>query len=382
MTFPRSRFAITMAALVACTACRPSAPREIRVGVLALLHSELAVASGIPSAEGAQLAAEEINARGGVPVGPDRFTIRLVLRDYAPRPDAAATEARALINIDSVDAIIGPQLSAHALPAGGVAEDAHVPLLAPMASNPAVTAGRHYVFRLAFTDPFQGEMLARYARDDAGARRAAVLYDIANPYGRDIAALFKETFERLGGAMVATETFTSDQRRDFTPALRRIAAAHPDVLLLPNYSAVDTIQVRQARALGIRAQFLASDTWDPAGVRGVADAEGTVVAHQWSTQSPRAESRAFVERYRQRFGVDPRSTAAMTYDAVFLLADAVTRAGSLEGEALRNALASTTDLRGVTGVIRYNGTGDPQRSGVLSRIGRTRDSLLRIVDPR
>ncbi len=352
------------------------------MGLLALMRSELATASGIPSAEGAQLAIEEINAKGGVQVGAERYTLRLAVRDYEPRPDAAATQARALINLDSVDVIVGPQLSAHAITAGSVAEDAHVPLIAPMASNPAVTAGRHYVFRLAFLDPFQGEMLARYARDDIGATRAAVLYDIANPYGRDIAALFKETFEGLGGTMVATETFTSDMQRDFTASLRRIAAARPDVLLLPNYSAVDSIQVRQARAAGIRAQFLASDTWDPAGIRRIAEAEGTVVAHQWSPARPRAQSLAFVARYKQRFGVEPRSTAAMTYDAIFLIADAATRAGRLDGESLRSAIGTTNGLEGVTGVIRYNGSGDPQRSGVLSRIGRTTDTLLRIVDPR
>ena len=346
------------------------------------MRSEFAVASGIPAAEGAQLAMEEINTQGGVLIGGQRYTLRVIVKNYDPRPDAAATAARALINIDSVDVVIGPQLSAHAIAAGGVAEDAHVPLIAPMASAPAVTAGRHFVFRLAFLDPFQGEMLARYARDDAKATKAAVLYDIANPYGRDIAALFRDTFESLGGKMVATETFTSDAERDFTAQLTRIKQTNPDVLLLPNYGIVDSIQVRQARAMGIKAQFLGSDNWDPVGVRRVPQAIGTVLSHQWHVETPTAQSRSFVERYRRRFGVEPRSTAAMTYDAVRLVADAAQRAGRLDGDALRGGLATTAGLQGVTGVIRFNGTGDPARSGVLSRIGATKDSLLRIVDPR
>jgi branched-chain amino acid transport system substrate-binding protein len=368
---------------VACglAACHPKPEREVRIGLLALLNSELATQSGAPSQRGAQMAADAINAEGGVDIRGKRHRVRLVVRDYEPRPDAAASAARALINLDSVDVIVGPNLSSHALSAATVAEDARVPLITPLASNPAVTAGRHYVFRLSFLDPFQGETLARYARDDLRAARAAVLYDIADPYARDITALFTETFMQLGGTIVATETFTSDQTSDFVAQLRRIAASNPDVLLLPNHASVDSVQVRQARAAGIRARFLGTDNWDPPALRHIPEAVGTVIVHQWHIASPRLESQAFVGRYRTRYEEEPRTSAALTFDAVRLAADAIHRAGSLDGDMVRAALSQTRDFAGVVATYTYNGSGNPRRGAVLSRIGATSDSVLHWVEP-
>jgi branched-chain amino acid transport system substrate-binding protein len=370
-------------ALIALLAgCAPKPLPKVRIGLLALISSDFAVQSGVPSQQGAQMAVDDINALGGVDIAGRKLQVKLTVRDYEPRPDAAAIGARALINLDSVDAIVGPQMSVYAVTAASVAEDSHVPMIAPMASNPAVTLGRHYVFRLAFLDPFQGEMLARYAAENLHARRAAVLYDVGNAYGRDITALFRATFEQAGGKMVAAETFTSDQSTDFRPQLRRILAANPDVLLLPNYSAVDSFQVRQARAIGIRAPFLGSDTWDPVGLGHIPEAEGTVVAHQWHIGVPRPQSVDFVSRYRARFGVEPRTTAVFTYDAIRLVADAMHRAGTTDGEAVSRALASTKGFEAVAGTLQFNGTGDPRRGGVLSRIGRNTDSIIRVVDPK
>lgn len=361
--------------------CRASADRPIRIGLLALLNGDMAVASGVPSKEGVELAISEINARGGVVVNGRKRELKLVVRDYEPRPDAAATAARALINLDSVDVVIGPQFSAHAISAGGVAEDAHVPLIAPMASNPAVTAGRNFVFRLAYLDPFMGEMLATYAREDLKAKRAAVLYDIATAYGRDISDLFAKTFTASGGTMVARESYTTDQREDFRRQMRTIAAANPDVLLLPNPSAVDSFQVRQARALGIRATFLATDIWDPPILRHIPESRGAVYTRQWHPELSRPATKAFTGRYTARFGAEPRSSAAMSYDAVMLFADAVSRAGGTDGALVAKAIASTSGFQGATGTITFRGNGDPSRSGVLARIGAERDDILRIVDP-
>ena len=354
----------------------------MRIGLLAMLTGELAPQSGIPSQQGAEMAVDDLNAAGGIDIAGMRRKVKLTVRDYEPRPDAAATGARALINLDSVDALVGPQLSAHAVTAASVAEMSGVPMIAPMASNPAVTAGRHFVFRLAFLDPFQGEMLARYALENLGARRAAALYDVSNAYGRDITALFRETFEKGGGRIVAAETFTSDQGTDFSPQLKRIAAARPDVLLLPNLSSVDSFQVRQARALGIRAPFLGSDSWDPVGLAHIPEANGSVVAHQWHLGVPRPMAVDVVNRYRARYGVEPRSTAVFTYDAIRLLADAMHRAGTKEGGRVSRAIAATNDYEAVAGPLQFNGTGDPRRGGVLSRVGRTSDSIVRIVNPK
>ncbi|MBI3568502.1 MAG: ABC transporter substrate-binding protein [Gemmatimonadetes bacterium] len=362
--------------------CARGRERDVRIGLLALLTSDLAVQSGVPSRQGAEMAIDEINERGGVEIAGKRHRLRLIVKDYEPRADAAASAARELINLDSADVLLGPQLSPHAVAASSVAEDAQVPMISPMASNPAVTRGRHFVFRLAFLDPFQGEMLARYALEDLHATRAAILYDVANPYSRDIAALFRETFEGGGGRVVASETFTTDEKSDFRAPLQRIAKAGPQVLLLPNYSSVDSFQVRQARAVGVKASFLGSDVWDPPGLRHVPEAIGTVFTQQWSPKATLPQAAAFLEQYRVRYGVDARTTAAMTYDAVRIVADALHRAGTTDGLALAKAIGRTNGFSGVTGTITFDGTGDPRRSGLVSRLGATSDTILRSVDPK
>ncbi len=362
--------------------CVRAKPREIRIGLLALLKSEMANPSGIPSERGARMAVDEINKAGGVEVGGKKYRVNLIVRDYEPRPDAAATAARALINLDSVDVLIGPQFSADAIAASTVAEDSHVPMVAPMASNPAVTQGKKYIYRVAFLDPFMGEMLARYAQEDLKAKRAAVLYDVANAYSRDISALFRTTFETLGGKVVASETFTTDQKTDFTAQLRRIAAAKPDVLLLPNVVAVDSFQVRQARALGIKAAFLASDIWDPPGMRHIPESHGTVYARQWHPDMARPATQQFTTHFRELYHEEPRSTAAMTYDAIKIATAAITRAGSFDGTKIGTAIGETKGFDGVSGTLSFDGTGDPKRTGVLAIIGPERDSIIRLVDPR
>lgn len=362
--------------------CAQSEPREIRVGLLAVLEGPMGAASGEPSVQGARMAVNEINAGGGVEVAGERYRLRLIERAYENRPDAAASAARALINLDSADILVGPQISAHAISAGIVAEASEVPMISPMASNPMVTAGRKFVFRLAFLDAFQGELLARYAYDSLGLRRGGVLFDAANPYGREIARLFQRTFEARGGRMVSVETFVTDGGADFTPQLRRILATSPDALLLPNYSVQDSLQVKQARALGFRGRFLGSDTWDPVSFAKVRDAEGTVLVSQWSREITRPQARTFIARFTAAYHRPPRTTSVATYDAVVLLADAARRAGTIRnGAAWARAIGRTARFEGAGATYRFNGTGDPKRSGCIVTLGPRGDSLLLVVEP-
>ena len=329
------------------------------------------------------MAVDELNAADGVMIGGTAHRVRLIVRDFAERPDAAASAVRALVNLDSVHALVGPQFSAHSIPAGGVAEDAQVPLISPMSSNPALTQGRRFVFRLAYLDAFQGKVLARYACGQLSLRRAAMLYDAASPYGRDIAALFRETFSGCGGLVVADETFTTDRATDFTPQLRRIIASGADALLLPNYAREDSIQVRQARALGFRGRFLSSDSWDPAGLYSIEEAIGTVVVGQWDWRLPSPVTQRFVRRYREIYSDSvPRATAALTYDAILLLADAARRVGTLQGDSLARAIAQIERYEGAGSTYRFAGRQDPRRGGVLLVMGRGRDSLSSISADR
>ncbi len=329
--------------------------------------------------EGARLAISQVNDSGGITLNGRRHAFVLVERRHVLRADAAASAARASINLDHVDLLIGPQLSTAAQAAGAVAEASAVPMISPMSSSPATTAGRRFVFRLAFLDSFQGATLATFALQELHATRAAVLYDVAFPYSSEIARLFSETFERSGGTIVAEETFTSDRSDHFGPQLRRIATSRPDVVLLPNRPGVVATQIVEARTAGIKAILLGSDTWDISTIATMPEADGSFVLHQWHPELPIPRSEAFVRAYEKEYGTIPRSTAAMTYDAVMLAVDAIRRAGSLRGDEIADAIAATGGFQGNAGILRFDGKHDPVRSGVLTAIRNGGHHLLRVI---
>ena len=353
---------------------------ELRIGVLALT-GRLAAASGEPTIEAARLAADQWNARGGVEVDGRAYRVNVVVRTHEDRPAAAAGAARALINHEHVIALVGPQLSRHAIPVSALAEAARVPMISPMSSNRETTAGKRYVFRLAFLDDVQGAVLARFSRDELKAERAAVLYDVSRAYSRDLARLFQRDFESLGGRVVTVETFTSDQPIDYVDQLARIGRESPDVLFLPNFTMHDSVQARQARELGIDAVLLGSDVWDAARMAEIPAADGAYLTHQWNSAYPAEPARRFIEDYRAAYREMPRATAAMTYDAVNLLLEVISSRGSFDADAVRDGLAAVTDFEGATGRVRFAGTGDPVRSVTVSRLQGGAMVFHAVVDP-
>jgi branched-chain amino acid transport system substrate-binding protein len=379
VTLPSPYWRGLVLAMLAASACARSDPREFRIAVLAAKGAEFGQASGGPSMEGAEMAAAEINNAGGVRIGRHVYRINLVERSYEPDPAGAIAEAKRLITVDSVHAIVGPQLSEHALAVAPVAEQAGIPMLSPMASNVLLTAHRRYVSRLALLDEAQGTVLAHFARRDLKVARAAVLYDATRSSAKLLSDLFLRTFVSLGGEVTDIEDFQPEER-DFRSTLQRMLAKHPEVLLLPNYTVVDTVQIRQARALGFRGQFLGGDTWDLQAMDRTPAVVGAVIVHQWNSGSPDSASVAFVRRFRQRVGHEPRVTAAATYDAVHVLAKAAVRAGTLRGDLLSDSLRTIPRYVGAAATYHFVGTGDPRRGGVLVRIGAERDSVVAVVD--
>lgn len=369
------RVAAAFTAIGALGCSRRDVP-PIRIALLAITEGTQAVVSGTPSRDGANLAVEEINAAGGVLVGGVRRRVEIVLKPYADRPDAAADAAREAINVDGVDAIVGPQFSSHALAVATIAEQSQVPMITPMASAMDVTAGRRFVFRLAFVDTTQGFLLARYVVDSLRIRRPAVLYDASSSYANGIVKLFTSTAEARGARVVATETFLADGGTDFRPQLRRLLAHAPDALLLPSFAAMDSFQVRQARELGFRGRFLGTDRWDPVSLGRLPEVEGTIVVSNWSPKLDRKASREFVDRYQRRFQVVPRSTAAGTYDAFHLIAAAISAAGSVDGARVAGRIGETRSYEGALATYRFRNTGDPDRTGLLLLITDGHDSLL------
>ena len=373
---------ILPAIVFACAgAPEPEPCPVLRLGLLIIQSGETWESSGEPTLQGATLATEEINLGGGVRVGGVAHQVELVIRDFDDRTDAATTSARTLLNQQDVHAIIGPQFSRHAIAVSNLAEDARVPMISPMSSSPLTTRGKDWVFRVAFADDYQAEVMARFAGEELGARSAAILYEVSSDYSRGLGALFADQFVANGGSIVATETFTGGRAEDFSEPLARIAAAHPDVVYLPNETAYAAAQIRQARALGLDAVLLGSDTWDVARIAEVPEAEGSFVLDLWVPNVGTPAARAFGDRFRNAFGVEPKTSAATTYDAVFLVAQALSDQEEVSPASIRAGLASIRSFQGVTGRIRYAGSGDPIRSAVMLRLEGGVPTIHQILDP-
>nr|HID15078.1 ABC transporter substrate-binding protein [Anaerolineae bacterium] len=357
---------VTIGLLVALVACRPKEPAELRVGVIA------PITGGIPkvgqsTVNAAQLATQEVNDEGGLEVGGQRMKVVLFIEDNEDRAQAAVSAAQKLINRSNVAVIIGPQASRNAVPTSVICEEAGIPMISPWSTNPDTTAGKQYVFRIPFIDPFQGQVMARFAMEELGARKAAVLYDVASAYNKGLAEVFKQVFEEAGGEIVAFETYTTGEM-DFTVQLTAIKESGADVLFLPNYYNEVPQQVRQARELGVEATIIGSDSWVGMTPEELADLEGLFYSTHYAPDIASEVAQAFIEKYYEAYGETPDDVAALTYDAFGLLFQVIRSQGAADPESIRSGLSSVERYEGVTGVMEYKGTGDPVKSAVILQI--------------
>ena len=245
-------------------------------------------------------------------------------------------------------------------------------------------ASRQWVFRVPYTEPLQAAALAHYVLDELGLETSATLYDVHDDYSRDLAIAFAEAFEAAGGRILGVETHSPDETTDWRPQLERLLAAQPQTLFLSGYYSKILPQARQARELGIEAQFLGGDGWLTDFVEGRPEVEGGVYCQHWHPdiveQNP--VSRTFFDAFSARFQRPPLSRTALAYDAVGLYLDAVRRADSVAGEDVRDALADTVGFAGVTGTITYRGRGgDPRKDVVILRLRNGRAELVATISP-
>lgn len=345
-----------------------AADGEIVVGLNVELTGSIPMV-GQSSLRGAQLAVEEMNDAGGLEVDGKVYTIRLVVEDNQDVAPSAAAAATKLITQDNVLALIGPNASRMAIPAAIVANNMRTPMISPWSTAVETTVDRPYVFRAAFIDDFQGEVVATFAREQLGAQTAAVLFDIASDYNKGIAEIFRDRFASAGGTIVAFESYTTGDR-DFSSQLTRIRQANPDVLFLPNYYSEVPLQVQQARRLGYTGHIVGSDSWGNEEIIALGGSvmEGLFFSTHYAPDIATPVARQFIEAYAARYGSAPDDVAALTYDSFGLLFQAIQDAGRLDREAIREALASISDFEGVTGKMTFTGTGDPVKSAVFIQI--------------
>jgi branched-chain amino acid transport system substrate-binding protein len=366
---------IAAAAALLLSACQRSTTDTLRIGVVAELTGDMP-AVGASCRDAAQLSADEINAAGGLQVGEKRYQVELLVEDNGGRAEQSVSAAQKLITQDEVLAMVGPNASRYAIPVSEIAESAGVPMITPWSTNPQATLNarsgqpKKYVFRACFIDPFQGRVVAKFAKEQLKTKRAAVLYDVASDYNKGIAEFFRKTFEEEGGVITSFETYTTNDK-DFSAQLTKIKESAPELVFLPNYYSEVPLQIQQAKRLGLNVPFLGSDSWGSADLIKLcgADCEGYYFSTHYAADSAAPTAVQFISNYRAKYGKAPDDVAALTYDAFGLLWQALQRSERPEREALRNALANLSNYEGVTGTMRFQtGSGDPIKSAVIVKI--------------
>ena len=320
----------------------------IKVGVYMDLSGQTS-SFGQSSVNGIRMAAEEINKAGGV----NGRQIELVVEDDQGRPEQAATVVTKLINQDRVHAVLGEVASSNSLAAAPIAQQARVPMITPSSTNPKVTQVGDYIFRVCFIDPFQGEVMAKFAANTLKAKKAAILLDVNSDYSRGLAQFFENSFSGLGGQIIQKQSYTQTDR-DFSGQLTAIRSANPDVIYVPGYYGQVGVIAKQAKQLGINSPLLGGDGWDAPQLwdLGGTALNGAFISNHYSIDDPSPAIQKFVGDYKARYsGLAPDAIAALGYDAMKGLADAITRAGTTNGPKLRDAIAQTKNLAGVTGNI-------------------------------
>lgn len=309
--------------------------------------------------------------------------VELFLVDTKSDKIEAANAVDRLIKKEKVKAIIGEAISGNTMAGGPIADKSKVPMVSPTATNPLVTQNREYVFRVCFIDPFQGEMAARYAFETLGARKAAMMIDIAQDYCVGLGNFFAKSFIKQGGKIVAmTYCQTGDQ--DFTAQLSTIMAAKPDVLYLPNYYTEVALTCKQAVELGLKVPVFTADGAQAPELLSIGgkDVEGVILTAHFAKEAAATDlARQYIESYKKETGKDASGFDALGADAYFVILDAMTRAKSTDGPKIREALASTKNFNGVSGIINIGPDGNAVKSLVLLHVKDGDFKYLATVNP-
>ena len=309
--------------------------------------------------------------------------VELFLVDTKSDKIEAANAVDRLIKKNKVHAIIGEAISGNTLAGGPIADKAKIPMVSPTATNPLVTQDKKYVFRVCFIDPFQGEAAATYAYDTLGAKKAAILVDIAQDYCVGLANFFAKSFIKKGGKVVAT-AYCQTLDQDFTAQLSAIMAAKPDVLYMPNYYTEVALACKQAVELGLNVPIFSADgAQAPELITiGGKDVEGIIFIGHFAKEAAATElAKKYIEVYEKDTGKEASAFDALGADAYFVLMDAITRAKSLNGEKIRAALASTKNFKAVSGIINIGEDGNAVKSAVLQHVKDGKFKYMATLNP-
>ncbi|MET3697607.1 branched-chain amino acid transport system substrate-binding protein [Bacillus oleivorans] len=299
-----------------------------------------------------ELAQKEINAEGEV-------HIELVIEDSAGTPDQALSAAQKLINSENVTAIIGPTLSTEMEVVGPIADQNGVPILGTSTTAQGIPEIGDYVFRDSIPESLAIPASVQKAVEKLGVKKVAIMYgndDVFTKAGYDS---MKQAAEDLGLEIVTTQTFQKGQS-DYKAQLTEIKDLAPDLILCSALYNEGAVIMKQARDIGIDVPFVGGNGFNSPQVIEIAGdaANGLIVATPWFTGNESEKVQEFVTAYKEEYGKEPDQFAAQAYDGLYIVAEALKKAGEADRDKLRDALAETKDFEGVLGTISFDEEGD------------------------
>lgn len=336
----------------------------IKIGVYEPLTGNNA-AGGEMTVEGIKLANQLYPEVLGKKVG-------LVIVDNKSEKQEAANAVARLVD-QNVNVIIGSYSSSLSMAGGPVAQEAGIPVIGCSPTNPAVTLGNDYYFRVCFIDPFQGTVMAKYAVETLGAKTAAIIQDVQQDYSVGLSNYFENAFKELTGnenAIVAKVNYNTGDK-DFSAQLTEVKSKKPDVIFAPGNFTECGILVEKAREMGIEAPILGGDTWEAQEfLNRVGSLKDIYFSTHFTAEEPVTEvSTKFMEEFKKAYpDKEINAFAALGFDAYLLALDAIERAGSTDHEAIREALSQTAGFEGATGIITLDANGDATKTAIIKKV--------------
>jgi branched-chain amino acid transport system substrate-binding protein len=333
---------------------------------------------GISTRNGIEMAIKEANAAGGVKG--KKLAIRVY--DNQSKPEEAAQSVTRLITQDKVVLILGDVASSNSLAMAEKAQAAGVPMITPSSTNTTVTQKGDYIFRVCFIDPFQGFVMAKFARENLKLGKVAVLQDNKSAYSIDLSGVFTQKFTEMGGKVVTTESYSQGDT-DYRAQLTAIRKAQPDGIYVPGYYSEVGIIARQAREVGLKAPLMGGDGWDSEKLfeLGGSAIQGSYFSNHYSPDNPDPRVQKFISEYKAAYGGVPDALAALGYDAAHVAIEALKRAKDLSGPAVRDAIAQTKNFPGVAGTITLDDKRNAVKSAVVLKVGDGKTEYVTTINP-
>lgn len=339
---------------------------------------------GADGYDGVKLAVKEFNEKGGL----NGKKIELILADNKSESAESVLAAEKLMQ-DKVVAVIGPTTSSNAIAASQVYEASKIPGMGPTTTNPRVTVDdkgkvRQFTFRATFIDPFQGQVMAKFASQSLNAKTAAIYVDNSSDYSKGLAQFFEESFTKAGGTVVIKEAYLQKDT-DYKATLTKIKAANPDVIFVPGlYQEVGLI-VKQARELGISVPLLGGDCWDSdklVEIAGAPNLDNTFFSTFYFAEDQDPKIVNFVTAYKKEYNRVPGAYAVLSYDGTKMVLDAMVKSNSTDPLKIQEELAKMKDFDGVSGKITINETHDAVKSAVILGFKGGKQFFKEKMDPR